>query len=145
MLLKGNSSLCTSAAQHTGASAAATAQPSSRKELFLRKNKWNHCAKWLPVPWCEEIDREEEFNGFSHVSGLLLSVSVLRLPAFMSLSIMLSWVHAEAKAARLCHYLFSHLLLCSANDTQVEKMSYEPGSLVRHVGISIIKKEGKLC
>lgn len=76
---------------------------------------------------------------------LVTSVVCYYLSLSCLFSILLSWVHAKTKAARLCHYLFSHLLLYSANNTQLEKMSYEPGSLVRHVGISIIKKEGKLC
>lgn len=33
----------------------AATQTSRRKDLFVRENKWSNCAKWLPVPWCEEI------------------------------------------------------------------------------------------
>lgn len=33
----------------------AATQASRRKDLFVRENKWSNCAKWLPVPWCEEI------------------------------------------------------------------------------------------
>lgn len=71
-----------------------------RKRLFfVRMNKRSNCAA------CAML-RGEEKDSDNTVLVMSVVCNGCRLPAFMSINIMLCWAHVVAKTATLCHYFF---------------------------------------